>query len=135
MDSGPQGIIDLILMQFNWSLENVQKTFFTKFYRGKLQHVSGITHHGGIPEADEELSFLLENLITWTWLHRIHKDLPSLVKQKYGPDLRAKTLATTKPEISQATDSLMDEIRANNDTKVLRTALAQRSLKHSTHKL
>ena len=92
-----------------------------------LQHGGGITLHGEIPEAYDELSPSLENLITLTRLHRIHKDLPSLVKQKYGPNLRAKTLASLKPEISQADDSLMDEIRAINDTKVLRPALRGRS--------
>lgn len=65
-----------------------------------VQHGGGNTHHGEIPEADEELSPLLENMITWTWLRRIHKDLPFLVKQKYGPELRAKTLASLKPEIA-----------------------------------
>ena len=48
--------------------------------------------------------------------------LPGLVKQRYGPELRSKTLPSLKPEISKALDSLWDEIRSNNDAKVLRTA-------------
>lgn len=87
-----------------------------------LQRGGGISHMGALPKADEELSPSLENLITLTWLRLLHKDLPALVKQRYGPELRSKTLASLKPEISQALDSLLDEIRINNDTKVLRTA-------------
>ena len=87
-----------------------------------LKRDEGISHHGDLPDVDEELSPTLENLITLIWLRLLHKDLPSLVKQRYGPDLRARTLASLKPEISQALDSLLDEIRSNNDARVLRTA-------------
>lgn len=95
----------------------------TSFIEDKLlQRGGGISHMGALPEANEELSPSLENLITLTWLRLLHKDLPVLVKQRYGPELRSKTLASLKPEISQALDSLLDEIRINNDVKVLRTA-------------
>ena len=36
-------------------------------------------------------------------------------------ELRSRTLASLKPEISQALDSLLDEIRSAEDTKVMRT--------------
>ena len=36
--------------------------------------------------------------------------------------LRSRTLASIKPEVSQALNSLLDEIRASNDAKVMRTA-------------
>ncbi|KAK3092493.1 hypothetical protein FSP39_003602 [Pinctada imbricata] len=88
---------------------------------------NGISHHGEMLDADEELCPSLENLVTLTWLRLIHKDLPALVKQRYGPELRAKTLASLKPEISQALDSLLEEIRCNNDAKVLRTAFNSRT--------
>ena len=90
----------------------------------------GISHHGEDQEADEEVSPSLENMIVLTWLRLIHKDLPSLVKQRYGTELRAKTLATLKPEISQALDTLLDEIRTSSDSKVLRTAILNGS-KHA----
>ena len=91
-----------------------------------LQRGGGISHHGEMPEADEELSPSLENLVILTWLRLVHKDLPALVKQRYGPELRSKTLASLKPEISQALDSLLDDIRSNNDAKVLRTSFKGR---------
>lgn len=49
---------------------------------------------GALPEADNELSPSLENLITLTWLRLLHNDLPALVKQRYGPELRSKTLSS-----------------------------------------
>ncbi|KAL5005704.1 hypothetical protein ScPMuIL_016862, partial [Solemya velum] len=54
---------------------------------------------------DEELSPSMENMITLIWLKLIHSGLPRLVKQRYGTELRSRTLASIKPEISQALDS------------------------------
>ena len=54
-----------------------------------------------------------------------HSDLPALVKQRYGTELRSKTPASLKPEISQALDSLLEEIRSIADTKVLRTTASR----------
>lgn len=81
-----------------------------------------IRHHGEIPNADEDMSPSLENFVVLTWLRLIHSDLPSLVKQRYGTELRSQTLASLKPEISQALDSLLDEIHSSAESKVLRTA-------------
>ena len=52
----------------------------------------------------------------------MHPDLPKLVKQRYGTELRSRTLASIKPEITQTHQSLLDEIRATEDAKVMRTA-------------
>ena len=80
-----------------------------------------IRHYGQIVVSDEELT-PLENIIVLTWLRLIHNDVPALVKQRYVAELRAQTLVSLKPEISQALDSLLDEIQATNEAKVLRTA-------------
>ena len=53
----------------------------------------------------------------------IHSDLPGLVKQRFGTELRSQTLASLKPEISQA----LAEIRTSTETKVLRTAFKKSS--------
>ena len=84
-----------------------------------------ITHHGESITTDEELTPSLENMIVLTWLRLIHSDLPNLVKQRYGTELRSRTLASLKPEISQALDSLLDELRTAADSKVLRTAVSR----------
>ena len=74
-----------------------------------LQKDSNIKHHDVLVTEDEEMSPLLENMIVLTWLRLIHPGLPKLVKQRYGTELRPRTLASIKAEISQALDSLIDE--------------------------
>ncbi|XP_071089210.1 uncharacterized protein [Haliotis cracherodii] len=90
-----------------------------------LKQNGGITHHGEAIGEDEELTPTLENIIILTWLRLIHPDLPKLVKQRYGTELRSRTLASIKPEISQALNSLLDEIHSSEDAKVMRTATSR----------
>ena len=88
-----------------------------------------LSHHGEKIDEDEELTPTIENMIVLTWLKLIHKDLPRLVKQKYATELRSRTLASIKPEISVALDSLLDELQS--DTKVLRSSAPYQSRKIS----
>ena len=91
------------------------------FFEDNLLSVhGGLTHHGDQVTADEDLSPTLENTVVVLWLQLIHPSLPLLVKQKYGSELRNKTLASLKPEISQALGSLLDELRCIEDTKAMR---------------
>ena len=85
---------------------------------------SGITHHEEEPDEDEELTPMVENMIVLTWLRLIHPSLPSLVKQRYGTELRDKTLASIKPEISQAMGSLLESLNSSTEetTRVMRSA-------------
>ncbi len=66
-------------------------------------------------------------MIVLTWLRLINPALPKLVKQGYGTELRIRTLSSIKPEISQALDSLLDEITSAEDAKVMRPAAGSRS--------
>ena len=91
------------------------------FFEDNLLSVhGGLTHHGDQVTADEDLSPTLENTVVVLWLQLIHPSLPLLVKQKYGSELRNKTLASLKPEISQALPSLLDELRSIEDSKAMR---------------
>ena len=73
----------------------------TAFIDDQLMTVdSGISHHGEAISADEDLTLTLENTIVVLWLELIHPGLPLLVKQKYGSELRNKSVASLKPEIS-----------------------------------
>lgn len=92
------------------------------FTEDSLLKAAGLTHHGIALNEDEDLSPSLENFIVLTWLRLIHTDLPRLIKQRYGTELRTRTLASIKPEISQALDSLLSEIRAADDAKIMRAA-------------
>lgn len=103
-----------------------------------LRTDGNITHHGVAPDNDEEITATLENMLVLTWLRLIHVDLPHLVKQRYGTELRTRTLASIKPEISQALESLLDEVRTAADVKVLRSAStsfprSQRTTRFSTN--
>lgn len=84
-----------------------------------------ISHHGEVPGADDKMSPTLENLVVLTWLKLVHPDLPNLVKQRYGTELRSKSLASLKSEISQALDSLLEEINNNADAKILRSTASK----------
>ena len=81
------------------------------FFEDKLLSV-----HGGLTH----LSPTLENTVVILWLQLIRPGLPLLLKQKYGSELRHKTLTTLKPEISLALGSLPDELRSIEDTKAMR---------------
>ena len=65
----------------------------------------------------------LESFVALVWLQLIHKDLPCLVKQRYGTELQSCTLASIKPEISQALSSLLDEIQATGDAHIMCTGV------------
>ena len=56
-----------------------------------------VTHHGAHVTSDEELTPTLENMVVLTWLKLLHSDLPAIIKQRYGTELRFKTLASLKP--------------------------------------
>ena len=81
---------------------------------------SALTHHSAKVEKDEEMSPTLENVVVLMWLERLHVNLPALIKQRYGAELRNKTLASIKPEISQALSSLLEELSAGEDSRILR---------------
>ena len=88
-----------------------------------LKSNGSISHHNDIPASDEDLSSTLENFIVFTWLRLVHPVLPRLVKQRYGTELRSKTLSSIKPEIYQALSSLLEEIHTSQESKVLRSAI------------
>lgn len=93
-----------------------------------------ITHHNEQITEDEELSPTLENFIVLTWLRLINPSLPKLVKQRYGTELRSRTLASIKPEVSQAMNSLLDEIASSDEAKVMRaeTSMSTNRSRHPT---
>ena len=92
------------------------------FFDDNLLTTEGrIIHHSSVVQRDEEISPTLENVVVLMWLQRIHVGLPNLVKQRYGAELRNKTLATIKPEISQALTSLLEELSSSEDARICRT--------------
>ena len=94
------------------------------FVEDSLLHAGGLTHHSEHVQEDEELTTTLENFVVLTWLRLIHPSLPRLVKQRYGTELRSRTLASIKPEIYQALNSLLEEIHTSDDARILSAAVA-----------
>ena len=93
----------------------------TAFFEDSLLYTGcGVTHHGEAVTIDEDMTPTIENTIVYLWLSLIDSGLPQLVKQKYGADLRNRSLASLKPEISQALSSLQEELRLINDTRAMR---------------
>ena len=96
------------------------------FVEDNLLCVNGLTHHGEQSTEDEKLSPTLENFIVQTWLRLDNPQLPKLAKQRYGTELRSRTLASIKPEISQALESLLDKIHSTENAKVMMSATLPR---------
>lgn len=69
--------------------------------------------------------------MVFTWLRLIHTDLPKLVKQRYGTELRSRTLASIKPGISQALESLLEELQSSEDAKAMRANTSKFQLSKS----
>ena len=89
-----------------------------------MLEANGISHHDTQLTDDEEMTPTVESIIVLMWLKLIHPELPMLVKQRYGTELRSQSLESIKPEISQAMDSLLDELHSVEDAKVMRAAAA-----------
>ena len=66
------------------------------FVEDTLLRANSLSHHGKVATEDEELTPTLENFIILTWLKLIHPELPKLVKQRYGTELRSRTLADSR---------------------------------------
>ena len=58
------------------------------------------------------------------WLQLLHPSLPHLVKQRYVTELCSQTFASVKSKISQALDSLLDELHTSEEPKVICTAFS-----------
>ena len=81
------------------------------FVEGNLISVSdNIQHMGHDILRSEEMTPTLMNISIVLWLRTIHPNLPAVVKQKYATELRNKTLASIRDEISESLNSLLMEI-------------------------
>ena len=85
---------DTITLQSNERPEALYQCLLSFVEDNLLQANGSISHHGAQPTSDEDLSPSLENLIVLTWLRLLHPALPSLIKQRYGTELRSRTLAS-----------------------------------------
>ena len=110
-----------IQLQPNERPEDLYQRLMAFFEDNLLTTQSGLRHYGEAVTVDEDMTPTLENTVVCLWLQLIRPGLPQLVKQKYGSELRNKTLASLRPEISTALDSLLEELNSTEEAKVMRT--------------
>ena len=113
--------IDNITLKANERAESLYQRLLSFVEDNLLTKDGGITHHEEAIAVDEDLTPTLENFVVLTWLRLLHPELPRLVRQRYCTQLRSHTLASIKTEISQAIDSLLDELRSGEEAKVMRS--------------
>ena len=121
--SSGANFLDLANIKYDPSerYEDLFQKLLSFFEDNLLKADSGVSHDGETITTDEDASPTLQNTIVFIWLQLIHQSLPLLVKQRYGPELRNKTLFSIKQEISQCIPTLLDEIRSSDDSRLMRT--------------
>ena len=94
------------------------------FVEDNLQKVGNdLSHRGELPAEDEEMSPMIENLLTYMWLERVHPGLPKLVQLRFSTELRSRTLASLKDEISQSLSSMLEELRSTHTQQLVVNAI------------
>lgn len=106
----------MIRLQADKLAEDLYQHLVSFFDDNLVTKDSGLRHLGDEVIVDEEITPSIENVIVVLWLEHIHPGLPALVKQRYGADLRNRTLASIKPEISQAMSSLLSELESSEES-------------------
>ena len=115
LSSGSQFLdLSLVKMESHERAEDLYQKLFI-FFEDNLVKGNDLLHNGEKLESDEEMSPTVENVITWYWLHVLHPGLPQLVKERYGTELRNKTVASLKTEISQSMTSVMGQLSSGED--------------------
>jgi len=103
-----------ICMEGSERPEDLYQKVHSFFEDNLLSPGCGISHHNDEIVEEEELTPTIENTICYFWLSKLNKDLPGLVKIRYGTELKTRTLASLKPEISSALPSLLGELGTPN---------------------
>ena len=122
--SGSQ-ILDLsnFKLEPSESPQNLYQRLLSFFEDNLLTAGNNIQHEGATVTVDEEMTPTLQNTIVWFWLSLVHPELPALVKQKYGAELRARTLKSLKSEISMAVPALLAELRSVEEARAMRSSV------------
>ena len=114
-----------IILEPNEKPETLYQRLLAFVEDNLLKKDGDITHEGEAVKEDEELTPSLHNYVVLHWLKLVHPELPSVVKTKYATELRSKTLASIKQEISLALPSLLDGIHSNQDAKSFRSTMSR----------
>ena len=109
-------ILDLnsIILEEGETHECLWERTYAFFADNLLSPSDGLRHLNEDQPPKEVMSPTLLNTAVVIWLKTIHPQLPSVVKQKYTTELRNKTLATLREEISESLDSMLAELQGEN---------------------
>lgn len=75
---------------------------------------SRLKHNDATPSANEEISPTVERLAVLRWMELLHPSLPSLVQRTFARDLQRMTLKDLQPQIVDALDGFMEELRQDD---------------------
>lgn len=76
-----------------------------------LKKDSKLRHDGKAVGADEDISPTVERLAVLRWMELIHPGLPALVQRTFAYDLQRMTLKDMQPQIVDALDGFLEELR------------------------
>ena len=111
-------ILDLASFTQGPNPEDSHEMFWEKIYSfiddNLMSPGEGILHFGSVGKDAETMSPTLLNVCVVLWLHCIHSGLPALVKQRYASELRKKSIASIREEISESLDALLAELAGEN---------------------
>ncbi|KAL9974235.1 hypothetical protein ACROYT_G011250 [Oculina patagonica] len=101
---------------------STKKCTHSELMLGKIENYCPVISRNTIVKNLTSMSLIWQAIrlhlgVVLTWLRLVHVDLPSLFKQRYGTEIRSRSLASLKPEISQALDSLLEEIHTTLDDR------------------
>ena len=115
----------LKLATIRW--EGPEKEHPERLYRRILSHLTddflkvggSLKHNKSVPPRDEDLSPTVERLAVLRWLELINSRLPMLIARTFATDLQTRTLKDLQPQIVNAMDSLLEQLRSE-DAQVAR---------------
>jgi hypothetical protein len=79
-----------------------------------------LKHDGATVTVDKDMSPTVERLAVLKWMELLHPNLPVLVQSTFAYDLQRMTLKDIQPQIVDALDGLLEELR-NDEVKTART--------------
>ena len=120
------GALILDLPQFHLEEGESHEALWERFHAfamdNLLQPSDGLKHLSEDKPDREEMSPTLLNTMVVLWLRTIHQSLPALVKQKYSTELRTKTIATLREDISESIDSMLAELSGESAASISRSS-------------
>ena len=85
-----------------------------------LQKNSKLKHNGATPTKNEDMSPTVERFAVLRWMELIHPKIPTLVQRTFAYDLQRSTLKDLQPQIADALESFLEEIREEEQRSEVR---------------